>query len=92
MRLLIQFTILSIIFMNSILMIKRDNYLIIRNNYLKKYFLVKNPILKKTMNHITNRINNIYYKYLNIYHNLSLYYYILSEEDWLLLDGLVQII
>jgi len=83
---------LSIIFMNSISMIKRNDYLVIRNNYLKKYFLIKNPIFKKTMNNITNKINNIYYKYLNIYHNLSLYYYILKEEDWLLLDGLVQII
>ena len=86
MTFLFQFIILSIIFTNSISIIERKNYLKIRNFYLKKYFTINNPFLKKTCNYLSSKINNFYYKYLNICYNLSFEYYTLTDEELLIIE------
>jgi len=92
MQIYLQFTILSILFMYSNNALTRNDYLFIRNNYLKKYFMIKNQNLKKTINYISHNIDNIYNKYLNIYHYLSFKYYTLSEDEWSLLEGIFAVL
>lgn len=71
---------------NSI--IKRNDYLITRNNFIKKYISVKNLTLKKTYYYVSNKIDRIYNKYQDIYYYLIYKYYSLTEEEWILLDGI----
>ena len=92
MQFFVQFTILSILFMYNKSALTRNNYLIIRNNYLKKYYMLKNENLKRTVNYISYRIDNIYNKYLNIYHNVLFKYYTLSEDESILLEGILTIL
>jgi hypothetical protein len=70
----------------------RNDYLFIRNNYLKKYFMIKNQNLKKTINYFSHKIDNIYNKYLNVYHYLSFKYYTLTEDESLLIEAIFTVL
>jgi hypothetical protein len=83
---LFRFIILSIIFTNSLSIFERNNYLKIRNFYLKKYYTINNPILKKTCNYLSSQLNNFYYKYLNTFYYLSFEYYTLTDDKLILLE------
>jgi hypothetical protein len=92
MQLPMQFTILAIIFMHGFSALSRNDYLVIRNNYLKQYFGLKNPLLKKTSHILGNKIYIIYHKYVNLYHRITYQYYSITQDDWALIDGITSII
>ena len=88
-KLLQQFTILAILFMFSNAILKRNDYLTLRNKCIKKSYLINNIPFKKTIIYISNKVNNLYNNYLNLYYSLSFKYYSISDNDLLIIDNIL---
>jgi hypothetical protein len=66
----------------------RDNYLTVRNNFLKFYLKLENYRLKYFFHRISNCVNKIHYYTIDKFYDISYKYYTLTENEKDLLEAL----